>query len=173
MNIINRVVGPAAYKRTNWEYYLPINRATVLFANKRKNTFTLNHKGKRKPVYGVTKKGIPLSPLIGQMKTRKKKHHTTAGYEKRRHYTSDASKAARQRLLNRVSNYLAARNISGQAANNKYKNITLSQLIFWVKHQNFGNGSPYVKHRKQWVHYGGNVPVSKRNVLNNINMWRG
>lgn len=162
-------INPIAYKNTNWRYYIPYSLHHAYFSNSANGPlFMINTKsGARKNV--PARLAIPAATA----RTTRKATNTWNNYLKRaeagRRYAAGEGKRTNKyfNINGKVTQYL-------HGNRNSLKNTSLPDLIYWAQQSTMmsANGKPYVKRGGLWYAYGGGTPVTKKNVLSNIKMYR-
>jgi len=167
-------VAPQAYKNNRWQYYSPVRRHVVLFLNTPKGAaFTFNKQGQRvnvTPAF-LAKHELPDNWRRLSLKQRRKNYHTWDAYQKRLMKFRGGKRSILPRLLADIDAKVQ-RFIHGDR--HALDDVPYSRLILWANanRRMSANGTPYVKNTStgKWRRVTSNQPLSKNNILNNINL---
>lgn len=162
-------INPIAYKNTNWRYYIPYSLHHAYFSNSANGPlFMINTKS-------GARKNVPARLAIPANTERKirKATNTWNSYLKRaeagRRYAAGESKRTNKyfNISGKVNKYLGG---NGSAL----KNVSIPDLMYWAQQSTMmsANGKPYIKRGGLWYAYGGGIPVTKKNILQDIRMYK-
>jgi hypothetical protein len=169
---IDRII-PAAYKNPHWRYYAWLTAKQIIFKNtptgqsylinKKTGARRASNVGRIYQRYGL----IPNNPL--REWGHRTNAHTLNAYYKRAQKSSGYDKGHSVRLNKKqaINNNVELFRHGNRRALNKW---TIPNLAWWAGSSYMAiNGSPYIKRGGRWYPYGSERPLTKQNILENIN----
>jgi hypothetical protein len=164
---------PSAYKNPHWQYYTYFTKNHILFKNTPNGQpYIVNKKSGARRASGVGRlfQQLGMNPNT-QLKWKPRTNaHTLTAYYKRTKNSSRYAGGQWKRLDKKqaINGNVELYRHGNRAALNKW---TIPNLAWWAGSSYMAsNGSPYIKRGGQWYPYGSGQPLTKKMILENINI---